>query len=359
MQNIRSKLCNNLQGYRKRTVVCVIGIVLAAIILGLINTGNIPDAKGADKEQNLLTVAEEIRMGGDILTASVNPNKVTGSSSSLATSLRNVSGQSLKVSEFAKEMSVSYLGRENRWEQNKQTLDKEEIPAQKELKQELEEAEDESQPEERRSLGSFDDSIRREKKIFEEEIIIERPIEEKMTSLLKPGQRKVIQAGTDGRKTVTYQQEFVNGEPRKKKILSEEIHQEPVKEVVMVGVSGYQGAISPLDFSVELDESGVPTNYSKVLTNQTATGYNVGRGAWGASGQRLSAGYVAVHPGEIPYGTKMYITSPDNSFVYGFAIAADTGIGLLGDVIDVDLYYDTYLESCLNGKRNVNIYILD
>lgn len=73
----------------------------------------------------------------------------------------------------------------------------------------------------------------------------------------------------------------------------------------------------------------------------------------------LSAGYVAVHPGEIPYGTRMYITSADNSFVYGFAIAADTGLGLLGDVIDVDLYYDTYLESCLNGKRNVNIYLLD
>lgn len=66
-----------------------------------------------------------------------------------------------------------------------------------------------------------------------------------------------------------------------------------------------------------------------------------------------------VHPGEIPYGTRMYITSADNSFVYGFAIAADTGLGLLGDVIDVDLYYDTYLESCLNGKRNVNIYLLD
>lgn len=54
-----------------------------------------------------------------------------------------------------------------------------------------------------------------------------------------------------------------------------------------------------------------------------------------------------------------YITSADNSFVYGFAVAADTGVGLMNDVIDVDLYYDTFLESCLNGKRNVNIYILD
>lgn len=97
---------------------------------------------------------------------------------------------------------------------------------------------------------------------------------------------------------------------------------------------------------------------ASVLTNQVSTGYNLGSKAMGASGQGLSAGYVAVHPGEIPYGTKLYITSADNSFVYGFAIAADTGLGLLGNQIDVDLYYDTYLESCLHGKRNVNIYIL-
>ena len=134
-------------------------------------------------------------------------------------------------------------------------------------------------------------------------------------------------------------------------------YQQPVTEITLTGVEGK--AVSPLDFGIELDENGVPTEYSKLLTNQVAAGYNVEGGARGASGQGLSAGYVAVHPGEIPYGTKMYITSADNSFVYGFAVAADTGVGLMNDVIDVDLYYDTFLESCLNGKRNVNIYILD
>ena len=157
---------------------------------------------------------------------------------------------------------------------------------------------------------------------------------------------------------VTYEQKFVNGQLESEKIVSEEMTQQPVTEIVLVGVNGKSAAISPLDFGIELDEQGVPVSYSQVLTNQVATGYHVGDGAWGASGQSLSAGYVAVHPGEIPYGTKMYITSPDNSFVYGFAIAADTGLSLLGDQIDVDLYYDTYLESCLNGRRNVNIYIL-
>ncbi|MBR6743854.1 MAG: 3D domain-containing protein, partial [Clostridia bacterium] len=79
----------------------------------------------------------------------------------------------------------------------------------------------------------------------------------------------------------------------------------------------------------------------------------------GASGQKLYAGSVAVNPNKIPYGTKMYITTPDNSFVFGYAIAADTGTGLMANIIDVDLFYDTYEESCWNGLRSVNIYILE
>jgi 3D (Asp-Asp-Asp) domain-containing protein len=73
---------------------------------------------------------------------------------------------------------------------------------------------------------------------------------------------------------------------------------------------------------------------------------------------RLDAGYVAVRTNEIPYGTKMYITSADGKFVYGFAIAADTGTGLMENIIDFDLYYNSYLESCLNGRKMLNVYIL-
>jgi 3D (Asp-Asp-Asp) domain-containing protein len=73
----------------------------------------------------------------------------------------------------------------------------------------------------------------------------------------------------------------------------------------------------------------------------------------------LYAGYVAVRADEIPYGTRMYITSPDNKFVYGFAIAADTGTALMDNIIDFDLFYETYVESCLNGRKHLNVYILD
>ena len=77
------------------------------------------------------------------------------------------------------------------------------------------------------------------------------------------------------------------------------------------------------------------------------------------AGRRADVGHVAVNPDVIPYGSKLYITSADGKFIYGYAIAADTGTGLMQGIVDVDLFYDTYYESCLNGRRIVNIYILE
>ena len=37
----------------------------------------------------------------------------------------------------------------------------------------------------------------------------------------------------------------------------------------------------------------------------------------------------------------------------------DTGIGPMQNIIDIDLYYESYLESALNGRRIVDIYVLE
>ncbi len=132
-------------------------------------------------------------------------------------------------------------------------------------------------------------------------------------------------------------------------------------------------AISNLDWSEDfpLDENGIPQEYRYVLREQRATGYasrrNTGK-TYGA-GSRTSqaktgvyyctAGTVAVRANEIPYGTRMYIRTPGGGFIYGYAVANDTGTGLVEGVIDVDLFYDTYEESVLNSVRWVDIYILD
>ncbi len=177
------------------------------------------------------------------------------------------------------------------------------------------------------------------------------------TPFLEEGSVRTAKYGMNGKHTATYERRYVDGVLEEETIIGEPEIVEPVTAKILVGADA---RVSPMDFSVETDENGIPLNYSKVLKNQVATGYNM---PWkyvrGASDMRMSAGYVAVRADEIPYGTKMYITAADGSWTYGYAIAADTGTALMDNIIDVDLYYDTYLESCLNGRQIVDIYILD
>ena len=184
---------------------------------------------------------------------------------------------------------------------------------------------------------------------------IEHEVEYRGSSLLPRGRTRVIQAGSNGQRQLTYNRTMVDGEVARTELESNVILSQPVTEIVLQGTAD---PVSPLNFGYQLDSSGAPVDYAYKLSDQIATGYSARSGAWGASGMSLSYGYVAVDPEEIPYGSKLYITSADGSFVYGYAIAADTGVGLLNDVIDVDLFYETYTESCLNGRRTVDIYVL-
>jgi 3D (Asp-Asp-Asp) domain-containing protein len=178
----------------------------------------------------------------------------------------------------------------------------------------------------------------------------------KQNSLLRAGRTRVLKPGSPGIRERTFSQLVVDGREQEPILINDVIIKKPEQEMVLKG-GGV--AVSSLDFGIKLDKNGVPEQYTKLLTNQICTGYSAGKGAYGASLMNLYAGYVAVRADEIPYGTRMYITSPDNKFVYGFAIAADTGIALMDNIIDFDLFYETYEESCLNGRKYLNVYILD
>ena len=77
-----------------------------------------------------------------------------------------------------------------------------------------------------------------------------------------------------------------------------------------------------------------------------------------STGKVAQAGYIAVDPKEIPYGTQMYIVSADGNYIYGYCIAADTG----SYIYDVDWTVDLFMnstEQCVNwGRRDIIIYIL-
>jgi len=68
-------------------------------------------------------------------------------------------------------------------------------------------------------------------------------------------------------------------------------------------------------------------------------------------------GAIAVDPKVIPLGTKMYILSSGGTWIYGVAVAEDTGGSIKG--YKIDLFFDTY-DECINfGVRSAAVYILE
>ncbi len=107
---------------------------------------------------------------------------------------------------------------------------------------------------------------------------------------------------------------------------------------------------------ITLDENGIPVNYKRSkrvqATAYTHTGNKCSTGVW------PKPGYIAVDPKVIPYGTKMYIVSADGKYVYGYAIAADTGGFIKKRPTNVDLFMHTESACKKFGRRDVIIYFL-
>ena len=78
-----------------------------------------------------------------------------------------------------------------------------------------------------------------------------------------------------------------------------------------------------------------------------------------STGVKPQPGYIAVNPKVIPYGTEMFIKTTDGKYIYGYAVAADTGGFIKRHPTGIDLFFDTEKE-CINfGVRTAEIYILN
>lgn len=177
----------------------------------------------------------------------------------------------------------------------------------------------------------------------------------KYTNVINPGRALVRQSGANGSKTITYRETIVNGKVVETNKVGEKIVKNAVKKEVLKG-SAYGTPLSKAPFDIQLDSKNQPINYQKVYTSKSCTAYATG--TRGASGMRLGVGTIAVNPRVIPYGTKLWITSADGKFVYGYAIAADTGGFASGTKTFADLYFGSYTEACYFGRRNLNIYVI-
>ena len=178
-------------------------------------------------------------------------------------------------------------------------------------------------------------------------------------------QVKVKRKGKDGQQINYYRKKYIDGKYDSTELVRTDIVKEAVDKIVVWGAkpSLYGGnvarqVISELTppFKIDMDENNRPVNYKKKIVGK-ATAYCTGTVT--STGRKAQPGVVAVDPREIPYGTKLYIVSSDNKYVYGYAIAGDTGGFIYNSDTVVDLYIRGYSAAKQFGRRTVEVYILE
>lgn len=176
------------------------------------------------------------------------------------------------------------------------------------------------------------------------------------TEDLYKGETKVQTQGVEGERTITYRNKLIDGEVVETTEISNEITKEPVQQVELIGTKTRPSGYATISADGTLvDHNGNTVSYTKALTGR-CTAYT--GGGLTATGRPAQYGNIAVDPNVIPYGSKLYICSPDGSIVYGYATAADTGGFASQGYIMADLYYDTYQQCASFGVRNMTIYVL-
>ena len=205
---------------------------------------------------------------------------------------------------------------------------------------------------------------------------IEPEVVEEKSDLLSIGETSVKQEGREGKIETAFKEKFVNGELAEKTEDKKIVVQKPKDKIILVGTKNpaeklpQQSTSADSDISSDSDtdsqaeEESVSENidntavpYNSVISGICTAYYEVN--GITATGTIPKVGTVAVNPNVIPYGTRLYIESADGSYVYGYAVAEDTGTACMAGDIIVDLYMNSEADCNAFGRQLLNIYILD
>lgn len=209
---------------------------------------------------------------------------------------------------------------------------------------------------------------------YEEKIPFTAKVE--YSSSLEKGKKKVT-GGIEGCRTITVKKTYKNGVVAETETLSTTVTKPAVDKVTVIGTKATKKPVAnktatnntkpyssiktistlKAPASLTLTSKGIPTSYKKKVTVE-ATAYTDHSGIPCSTGVMPQTGYIAVNPKVIPYGTKMFIVSKDGKYVYGYAIAADTGGFIKKRPTNVDLFFNSKSECRQFGRRDVVIYFL-
>ena len=175
------------------------------------------------------------------------------------------------------------------------------------------------------------------------------------------GEERIITEGVTGQMLYTATVEYRNAEEISRTVTNKEVIRSAQTQVVAVGTGEEVGkkAEKPLigEDTIVLPTGEVLTYYKKDTYKATAyTKYDEGCNDTTACMTKVKWGVVAVDTDLIPYGTRMYIMTPNGNFIYGIGTAEDCGGAIQGKRLD--LYMPTLREAFKFGRKDVTVYFL-
>lgn len=198
--------------------------------------------------------------------------------------------------------------------------------------------------------------VRVEEKIEYELLPIAYDVVKKGNDEMDKGIEKVIKEGKEGVREKSYKVIYEDNVEVSRELIADKVLENPIDKVIEYGtVTHYNTA------------RGGPIRYTKVFYNMKATAYtssfedtgkHPGDPYFGITytGIKAQRGIIAVDPNVIPLGTRVYVEVRGKFPDYGFALCADTGGAIKGNIIDV--YLDDQQEVYDWGIKYVNVYIL-
>ena len=174
----------------------------------------------------------------------------------------------------------------------------------------------------------------------------------------------ILQEGQDGEYREVYEVVYQDGEEIARQLIDVSVS-EAVPAIIEKGTianfANNGDAVASITTNVDGTgtihlENGETLSFREAKSMK-GTAYTSGGkvGSITASGTPVHVGVVAVDRSVMPLGTKVYVVSNDGKYVYGFAVAEDTGVR--GNIID--LYMDSYNECVQFGVRQCTVYVLD
>ncbi|MGI1657562.1 MAG: 3D domain-containing protein [Desulfitobacterium sp.] len=153
-----------------------------------------------------------------------------------------------------------------------------------------------------------------------------------------PGSSQVSEEGQVGTERHVIRTTTVGGELTDEHIIHQFTLNAPKKRVVIQNTR----PVEPLP--VDLSQFNIVSTFEVEATAYTYTGNPTATGVWPREG------LIAVDPRVIALGTEVYVEG------YGYAIAADTGGAIKGNIIDV--FFPSFQRCIEWGRRPVTIHIL-